>query len=217
MIVRLKETLLLVTAESEEERTQISDWAAKTHGHAFVVVQQDPRTVRLTDLGAEPVACRLPINITSQSKDPGIQLISNLAATPFELDGVEYASIEGYWQGLKFPDEARRRQIAQLSGQEARRAGFDAIETDSFRYGEQVVRTGTSDQWQLMKRACFAKFSQHMQAKTALLETGNRPLSHRTRRDSRTIPGVIMAEIWMKIRAKLNPRELVASQSHNRL
>ena len=33
-----------------------------------------------------------------------------------------------------------------------------------------------------------------------LLSTGERPLMHRTRRDSRTIPGVVMADIWMRIR-----------------
>jgi len=33
--------------------------------------------------------------------------------------------------------------------------------------------------------------------------TGNRPLVHRMRRDSRTIPGALMADIWMRIRQKL--------------
>ena len=38
----------------------------------------------------------------------------------------------------------------------------------------------------------------------ALLGTGDRPLRHRMRKDSRTIPGVIMAEIWMRLRAELS-------------
>jgi predicted NAD-dependent protein-ADP-ribosyltransferase YbiA (DUF1768 family) len=54
-----------------------------------------------------------------------------------------------------------------------------------------------------MHRACWAKFSTHAEAQAALLATGERPLVHRLRRDSRTIPGVIMAEIWMKIRRRL--------------
>ncbi|MEY4566398.1 MAG: hypothetical protein RLY14_1368, partial [Planctomycetota bacterium] len=33
--------------------------------------------------------------------------------------------------------------------------------------------------------------------------TGKRPLTHITNKDSRNIPGVIMAEIWMKIRREL--------------
>ena len=36
--------------------------------------------------------------------------------------------------------------------------------------------------------------------------TGERPLSHRTRPDSRTIPGVILAEIWMRLRSRLRDR-----------
>jgi hypothetical protein len=60
-----------------------------------------------------------------------------------------------------------------------------------------------------MDRACRAKFTQNWEARSALLATGGRPLVHRMRRDSRTIPGVIMADIWMRIRSSLAnaPRE----------
>ncbi len=204
MIVRIKEDLLIVTSESLAEQRQVCTWGTAMDGHAFVLNQQDARTLRLTDLGETPEACRLPINITSQSIVPDVQLISNLAETPFELDGRRYASVESFWQGLKFPSESKREELAMLSGQEARQAGFDAIEADSFVYDSQTVRTGTFDHWQLMKRACFAKFTQHEPAKHALLRTGQRPITHRMRKDSRTIPGVIMAEIWMQIRSKLN-------------
>lgn len=40
-------------------------------------------------------------------------------------------------------------------------------------------------------------------ARDALLKTGNRTLTHRTKRDSKTIPGAIMAEIYMGIRGRL--------------
>lgn len=70
-------------------------------------------------------------------------------------------------------------------------------------YRAQAIQVGTWAHWQLMKRACRAKCSQHPEARRALAATGERPLSHRTRHDSRTIPGVIMAEIWMTIRRQL--------------
>ena len=57
-----------------------------------------------------------------------------------------------------------------------------------------------------MTAACWAKFTLHREAHQALLATGDRPLEHRTRRDSRNIPGVIMADIWMKIRRGLVKR-----------
>jgi predicted NAD-dependent protein-ADP-ribosyltransferase YbiA (DUF1768 family) len=54
-----------------------------------------------------------------------------------------------------------------------------------------------------MYLACSAKFSQHEHARAALVGTGDRPLIHKTRRDSRTIPSVVMADIWMCIRRTL--------------
>ncbi|MBS0243478.1 MAG: hypothetical protein JSS20_14970, partial [Proteobacteria bacterium] len=70
-------------------------------------------------------------------------------------------------------------------------------------YRGASVPVGTYAHWQLMARACLAKFEQNIDARAALLGTGTRPLEHRVRRDSRTIPGVIMADIWMRIRGQL--------------
>lgn len=157
-------------------------------------------------MGQRADACREPINVTSRSSDPAIQLISNFAHTPFELDGQQYGSVEAFWQGLKFPEESRRREIAPLHGQDARRAGFDAPEATTIEYRGNVVRVGTSDHWRLMAFACWAKFNQHEGAKQALLGTGERPLVHKTRQDSKNIPGAVMADLWMKVRRGLVKR-----------
>lgn len=77
MIVRMKDNLLIVTSESLEEQFLINTWGATMNGHAFVLVQQDARTMRLTDRGVENEACRAPINITSFSRAPELQLINN--------------------------------------------------------------------------------------------------------------------------------------------
>lgn len=66
-----------------------------------------------------------------------------------------------------------------------------------------TVAAGSPEHWALMRGACEAKFSQNDEARTALLATGERWLTHKVRRDSRTIPGAIMADIWMKIRTRL--------------
>jgi hypothetical protein len=57
-----------------------------------------------------------------------------------------------------------------------------------------------------MAAACRAKFEQNEAARRALLATGTRPLEHRVKPDSRTIPGAIMAQIWMRIRDDLQQR-----------
>jgi predicted NAD-dependent protein-ADP-ribosyltransferase YbiA (DUF1768 family) len=129
-----------------------------------------------------------------------LRLISNFAQTPFVLDAMPYASIEGFWQGLKFPDDADRRRLADLYGSAAKDAGFYAPKADHISYVGQDILVGTWDHWQLMERACRAKFEQNEEAAQALLSTGTRPLVHRLRPCSRSIPGVIMAEIWMRIR-----------------
>jgi len=203
MKVRLKPGLVVVTAESPEELHSLASWGQEFDGHVFALKLQDAQTFRLTDLGPRPEACREPINVTSRAPDPAVQLISNFANTPFELDGVTYGSVEAFWQGLKFPEKARRREIAPLFGGAARRAGFDAPESATIKYRDEVIRVGTADHWRLMSLACAAKFNQHDAAREALIGTAPRPLVHKTRKDSRTIPGVIMADIWMKIRAGL--------------
>lgn len=203
MRVRLKERLAIVTAESDEERRIVAEWASRVDGHVFGLVLQNDETFRLTSLGPRADACREPINVSSRATDPAIRLISNFAHTPFELDGELYASVEGFWQGLKFKSESTRREIAQLHGDAARRAGGGAPDSEAFEYRGHTVGVGTADHRDLMFRACWEKFRQHDAARAALMATRERPLQHRMRRDSRSIPGVVMADIWMRIRTKL--------------
>jgi predicted NAD-dependent protein-ADP-ribosyltransferase YbiA (DUF1768 family) len=186
----------------EESPTDLAEWLARHAGQVFRVGEIKGGSAMFQSIGPEAEACRAPINITSQSPPP-LRLISNFAHTPFVLDGAEFASVEGFWQGLKFPDEPDRRRLAALYDSAAKNAGFAAPPVDAFVYGGRSVRVGTFDHWQLMKRACLAKFEQNEAARDALLSTGTRPLVHQVRQDSRTIPGVIMADIWMRIRARM--------------
>ena len=64
-----------------------------------------------------------------------------------------------------------------------------------------------------MHQARWAKFSQRVVARYAVLSTRGRPLEHRVHRDRKAIPGVIIAGIRMKIRDRLSvePRATVAA------
>jgi hypothetical protein len=199
MIVRLRDGMLIVTPEEGET---LADWLDAHAGQVFRLSSIKGGSAVLQALGPEPEACRIPVNITSQAPEP-LRLASNFAHTPFELDGLRYESIEGFWQGLKFPGEADRRRLAALRGSEARDAGYHALDADTFVYGGDTLRVGTYDHWRLMERACRAKFAQHAAAREALLSTCGRPLVHQVKRDSKNIPGVIMAEIWTRIRDRL--------------
>lgn len=213
MKVRLKPNLLIVSGETPEETRELADWAGRHDDHAFWLFFQDEQTFRMTDLGVKKHACREPINVISTSSDPEIRLISNFAETPFELDGRSYASVEAFWQGLKFTDETKRREIAALAGPRAKRAGDESSESGEFVYEGRTIRAGSPEHWRLMALACEAKFSQHAEARQALLATGDRPLVHKARRDSRTIPGVIMADIWMSVRDGLRKQDKASNET----
>ncbi len=152
---------------------------------------------------AKTPAAHEPLNIAFDATPMPLRLISNLAETAFELDGRNYASVEGFWQGLKFPSEEDRVRLAGLAGLAAKAAGPKVEPGDRFTYEGREVVVGTVDHWALMERANRAKFEQDEDAHQALLSTGTRPLAHKVVPDSRTIPGIVMADIWMRIRADL--------------
>ena len=191
---------MVIVRSPDDAHDALADWLTANAGCVFRLRGRHG-VVTLHAMGPEAEVCREPLNITSRT--PGaLRLISNFANTPFELDGVSYAGIEGFWQGLKFPDSADRLRLAGLYGSAAKDAGFHAPPHEEFNYGGRRVRVGTWDHWQLMRRACRAKFSQHDEARAALLSTGSRPLVHEVKPDSKNIPGVIMAQIWMEVREK---------------
>jgi predicted NAD-dependent protein-ADP-ribosyltransferase YbiA (DUF1768 family) len=199
----LKAKALILVPETAEETQSLAAWKASVMGHVFHVANDTGTGLFLRDLGRHEEACNEPINVSSRSVDPMAQLLSNFAPTPFDLDGRRYQSVESFWQGLKFDDAAERRRIASLDGAAARRAGEQKGYGSSIVYESHTITVGTWTHWELMERACWAKFTQNEDAKEALLATGSRPLTHQMRRDSHTIPGAIMAEIWMRIRRRL--------------
>lgn len=157
-----------------------------------------------------------PINITSKQACPELRLIGNFAATPFSLDGEAYASTEGFWQSLRAPDPEERARIRALDGLAAKKAGEAYPYEEAVTYRGQEIAVGSPEHWVLMRRAVEAKFRANDRARAALLSTGNTPLVHQIGVDSKTIPGAVMASIWMEVRDLLradleNPKANPAS------
>ncbi len=199
----LKDKVLVLVPEGEREALELMIWKEERAGHVLLIAENRGDGLTLADLGPQADACNEPINVTSRHPDEQIKRIGNFAETPFELDGRRYASVESFWQSLKFEDKAERREIAGLRAPVARSRGETQGYGATLTYEGQVIAVGTHTHWELMRRACEAKFSQNEDAREALLATRDRPLIHKLRRDSRSIPGVIMAAIWMKIREDL--------------
>jgi hypothetical protein len=202
MRVILKTGLLALVPETDDEKRALSEWQAAMNDHVLHVLGATAKGVSLHDLGTKDQACREPINVVFDHADRW-QPISNLAKTPFVLRGQAYASVEGFWQSLKFVDDADRLRVAKLWGRDAKMAARGRSEPTSFTVDDRTITTGTAAHRRLMLEACRAKFNQHHLARECLLATGERPLMHRTRRDSATIPGVLMADIWMRVRSAL--------------
>jgi predicted NAD-dependent protein-ADP-ribosyltransferase YbiA (DUF1768 family) len=206
MKLSYRNNVLGLSAESPAEH-EICALLRALDGHVFRLHAATDRGMALSPLGPEEDARRAPLNIV-YGIGPRFAPISNLAHTPFVLEGEAYASVEGFWQGLKTADARHRRAIAILAGPEAKAAGDVLGQPATFDRGGAQIVAGSPEHWALMRAACTAKFEQNEIARTALLATGERWLTHRVRRDSRTIPGALMADIWMRIRARLQGESL---------
>ena len=203
MRARLKDGMVILSTESDADRTAFAVWRDAARGHVFAFDGGGEKGGALHDIGLQEVACREPLNILFEQGDPAWWPISNLARTPFVLRGQAYASVEGFWQGLKFDAADERRRVGALWGKAAKHAAAGRPARPEIDYAGATHAVGGPGHHGLMRDACRAKFTQHLEAREALLTTGERPLTHRTRRDSRTIPGALMADIWMRLRDTL--------------
>lgn len=156
----------------------------------------DPTTFKratdTTSLGGGSIGDALmpvPELIRVEFADPRGRLLSNLAPTPFVLDGVELSSVEGFVQGIKFPPgHPDRERIFSLSGYEAKEAGasmqreishrLDRCEAQFVYWLDQEIAFGSDDHHALIARALAAKFAQNPGALGALIGTKHALLIH---------------------------------------
>jgi len=160
------------------------------------------------------------------SKRNELGLLSNFAATPFTFQGQRYASLEGFWQMMKYPegsDDPRatypglrwtftRQQVAQLTGFEAKRAGtlgeenmremgigWVTFEGKRFEYRPVVP----GEQYRLIVAATWAKVRQNPEVRKVLLATGNLILKPDHQQEPNAPAAWRYYEILMQIRTEL--------------
>jgi predicted NAD-dependent protein-ADP-ribosyltransferase YbiA (DUF1768 family) len=160
------------------------------------------------------------------SKRNELGLLSNLAPTPFTLHGKRYASLEGFWQMMKYPEnDADPRaiapglswaytqdEVAQLTSFEAKRTGTLAeqnmerlginwVSFEGHRFEYKPATPG--EHYQLIVAATWEKVRQNPEVKRVLLATGNLVLKP----DHHQEPGAPAAwryyDILMNIREQL--------------
>jgi predicted NAD-dependent protein-ADP-ribosyltransferase YbiA (DUF1768 family) len=130
------------------------------------------------------------------SKRNELGLLSNFAATPFTFKGKRYASLEGFWQMMKYPEGSEdprakfpglewkytREQVGQLTSFEAKSAGSLAevnmkkmgITWVTFAGQQFEYRPETpGEHYRLIVAATRAKVSQNPEVRKVLLATGD--------------------------------------------
>lgn len=154
------------------------------------------------------------VNIGSKGETETERALSNFAHAPFELDGVHYESVEGFWQSIKFPEGSEYRvKTAGLVGGEAKRAGKRTGDINNIEYQGQTVEVGSPEHHELMKRAIRAKLEQNPNVLKLLLDTGDKHITHvlktpdgRILPDSKTIPGAVFSQILMDLREEFRKK-----------
>jgi predicted NAD-dependent protein-ADP-ribosyltransferase YbiA (DUF1768 family) len=152
-----------------------------------------------------PTAVKPDWEILPQEAGPGevilskrneLGLLSNFAATPFEFRGKHYASLEGFWQMMKYPEgpddprtadpavkwEHTRDEVAQMTAFEAKHAGelasqnmrtlgIDWVSFEGRRFPYRPKEPG--EHYQLIVAATREKVRQNSDVQRVLLATGD--------------------------------------------
>lgn len=133
-----------------------------------------------------------PINISSASPEEIGRRMANFGATPFTLDGRRYASVESFYVGLKFLDDAERMRIAAMPAKEAflygKGSGLKKTE-----YRGRRFALGGPEHHALILRAIRAKLAEHPDLARDFAATHPRPIVHDTGRPER--PGTFMPAV----------------------
>jgi predicted NAD-dependent protein-ADP-ribosyltransferase YbiA (DUF1768 family) len=160
------------------------------------------------------------------SKRHELGLLSNFAATPFTFRGQRYASLEGFWQMMLYPegpDDPRarfpglgwshtREEVAQMTAFEAKRAGALAeqnmqhmgigwVTFERHRFAYRSVWPGRH--YRLIVAAMREKVRQNPEVKQILLATGDLVLRPDHHEEAGACPEWRYCDILMRIRAGL--------------
>ena len=105
--------------------------------------------------------------------------LSNFAPHPFEIDGVQCGSMEGFLQSLKFSNPDMQVEVCKLVGKQAKFKGkkkkWWKTQTLWWR-GVELKRD--SDEYQKLLDRAFYSLSQNEGFRKALIATGNTTPTH---------------------------------------
>ena len=160
------------------------------------------------------------------SKRNELGILSNFAATPFTLRGRRYASVEGFWQMMLYPEGPgdprakapgitwphSRQEVAQMTGFEAkdagalaeenmRKIGIDWVTFEGRRMKYWSKKKG--DHYRLILEAMRAMLAQNPKVREILLSTGDLVLLPDHIQEADPPPEWLYFRIWMDLRRDL--------------
>jgi len=147
-------------------------------------------------------------NIASNSKNYIEAGLSNLSRYPFDFNWIPYASIEAFWQSLKFEEWSPKWiECLDLFWVESKKYWKNAQAKKYFTYNKKTYKVWSKEHQQLMKMALREQLKQNKEKLNLLLLTGNLKLIHQPKKkdwtlsaDSITIPGEIFSQFLMELR-----------------
>ena len=160
------------------------------------------------------------------SKRNELGLLSNFAATPFTYRGVRYASLEGFWQAMKFPENTNdpratfpgltwpytREQVSQMVAFEAKHAGTVGEQNMKKMGITWVTFEGSQleyrpkepgEHYRLIVEATREKVRQNTPVQAVLLQTGTLILKPDHHQETNAPAAWRYYDILMQIRSEL--------------
>ena len=130
-----------------------------------------------------------PLNISFNNRESSdARLLSNLAHTPFDIDGIRWASVEAFWKALYHP-EHERPVFREQYGIPAWAIFLNRPYPKTIQFHGQTIEVGSTDHHILMERALRAKIRQNTDVQEALRRTRYRVYEHiPLRRDGSPYP-----------------------------
>jgi predicted NAD-dependent protein-ADP-ribosyltransferase YbiA (DUF1768 family) len=160
------------------------------------------------------------------SKRNELGILSNFAPTPFVYHGKRYASVEGFWQMMLYPegpDDSRakapgiiwphtREQVSQMIAWDAKNAGDSAFENMKKMHIDWVTFEGqkitywsktNGEHYRVIFEAMRAKLDQNPKVREILLSTGNLVLRPDHYQEEDPPAEWLYFKIWMQFRDEL--------------
>ena len=171
------------------------------------------------------------------SKRNELGLLSNFAATPFKFRGKQYASLEGFWQMMKYPEgpddprakfaglewKYKRDEVAQLTAFDAKKAGdlasqnmkkmgIDWVTFEGKQIPYRPAKPG--EHYRLIVEATREKVRQNPKVERVLLATGDLVLKPDHHQEADSPAAWRYYEILTKIREDLQDTRPPSRQRH---